>query len=59
MYSRRYRPFLASTLTILTLLNGCSAEKPAEESVDQPSNPFFTSINEPVAYADVTAEHLT
>jgi len=59
MNSRRYRLFLTSPLATLALVYGCSAEKPAEEPVDQPSNPFFTSLNEPVAYADVTAEHLT
>jgi len=59
MNSCQYRLFLTSTLATLALVYGCSAEKPAEEPVDQPSNPFLTSLNEPVAYADVTAEHLT
>jgi thimet oligopeptidase len=59
MHSRRYRPMLATALTFLALVYGCSAEKSADETIEQPSNPFFASINEPVAYADVTAEHLT
>ena len=59
MHSRRYRIMLATALTFLALVYGCSAEKSADEAIEQPSNPFFASINEPVAYADVTAEHLT
>jgi len=38
---------------------GCSADRPADEASEQPSNPFLVAINEPIAYADITAEHLT
>jgi len=39
------------------LTSGCSAEKPTDKPVEQPPNPFFASINEPIAYANVTAGH--
>jgi Zn-dependent oligopeptidase len=59
MHGHKYHFLLAVALAFSALVLGCSAEKPEDGLIEQSSNPFFSSINEPVAYADVTAEHLT
>ena len=35
---------------------GCGGDAPPAET---PSNPFLAGLNEPIAYGDVTAEHVT
>ena len=43
------------------VLAGCGTDTPEVEpaAVEAPSNPFLAGLNEPIAYGDVTAEHVT
>jgi len=59
--SNRHLPGLLVTLLAATLLGACGADKPGTETATAgaPPNPFLVGLNEPIAYGDVTAEHVT
>jgi Zn-dependent oligopeptidase len=52
---------LSFALLAAALLAGCGADTPEAEApqTTAASNPFLTALNEPVAYGEATAEHLT
>jgi Zn-dependent oligopeptidase len=55
----RYLRDLLIALLAATLLAGCGADTAESPEIEAPSNPFLAALNEPVAYGDATAEHLT
>jgi len=50
---------LLVSLLCSAILAGCAQDAPEPEQPAAPTNPFLTRLNQPVAYADVTAEHVT
>ena len=56
MLTYRYLHNLLFATVVATLLTGCGGDAPP---VETPSNPFLAGLNEPIAYGDVTAEHVT
>ena len=52
---RHLHNLLFATL-LAALLTGCGTDAPPAEA---PANPFITGLNEPVAYSEVTAGHVT
>jgi Zn-dependent oligopeptidase len=50
---------LLSAALLCALFAGCAQDAPEPEQPAAPTNPFMTALNEPVAYGEVTAEHVT
>jgi Zn-dependent oligopeptidase len=56
--NRYLRNLLVPLLTAI-LLAACGTDTANTPEADTPSNPFLAALNEPLAYGDATAEHLT
>jgi len=50
---------MRSALTFLILLTMAACNQGPDPDDGKTGNPFFTGLNEPVQYADVTHEHIT
>ena len=55
---RYLRDFLIALLAA-TLLAGCGADTAESPEIEAPLNPFLAALNEPIAYSEATADHLT
>jgi hypothetical protein len=55
----RYLRESLTALLVATLLAGCGSDRTDTSAPEAPSNPFLAGLNEPVAYGDVTAEHVS
>jgi len=55
----RYLRESLTALLVATLLAGCGSDRTDTPAPEAPSNPFLAGLNEPVAYGDVTAEHVS
>jgi hypothetical protein len=53
------KTMMKSALTVFTLITMIACTQDPASKDDRAGNPFFTGLNDPIQYADVSHEHLT